>query len=210
MATTSGTANWSIWSTASSGTTSGNDTWDNWISIDSASPSTTTANVLVWDSWTLGPTATDSTTSQTGRYYTAPKPRELTEAELEAQRVRAERQRQEVLERQQAWALADKKAKAILRESLNDGQRECYDRDSHFFVESEQGNKYRIRLGSYGNVDEIDEQNRIVATHCIAPRAFIPYEDGMLIQKLMLETEEVRFRQIANRTARREPMSLAA
>lgn len=130
-----------------------------------------------------------------------------TPEEIAAQRER-ERQTQERYQREWQAAeagrkLADAKARKILMEHLSPVQRDQYEKFGYFDLDVG-GRTYRIKKGWSGNVQRLgkDEKNqdRVLESFCIHPRERIPEEDNLLIQKLMLETEEAEFRRIANIT----------
>lgn len=106
---------------------------------------------------------------------------------LELDRVEAERQ------------LAEVKADALLAEFCDAMQRDQIEKKAEFIVLTESGKRYRVKRNQ--RVAELDSQGNLVAYYCIHPRESVPSGDVMLAQKLMLETEEARFLQIANRYA---------
>jgi hypothetical protein len=113
------------------------------------------------------------------------------------------RQHQEAAERREREeAEARRKAEELLRENLDDEQRRQFDETQWFFVIGQSGKRYRIRRGWAGNIDELNEGDVIVATYCIHPMIDVPTEDSMLAQKFMLECEEERLLQIANKESR--------
>jgi hypothetical protein len=101
---------------------------------------------------------------------------------------------------------ADAKAKALLDQVLTEAQREEMAKYRYFTVESRTSKRrYRVLTdkGRHGNIEELDDQGRCVATLCCAPGGNIPHHDALIGQKLSLEAAEDDFRKAANRTERR-------
>ena len=100
------------------------------------------------------------------------------------------------------------RARELLREHLNEAQREQYERAGSFMVVAQSGRRYRIRTATTSNVRDETEG----ADYCMQFRSdpqclSIPLEDLMLAQKLLLECDEPQFLRIANKrsfTGRRE------
>jgi hypothetical protein len=200
-------------------TTSGDDTW---VTIDSGS----TTSDGIWDSYTTSGTTTGSVTYtyQPVIYDNSPlpagnpapnyeratyEPPPETEEQREAREELTRRLREERLVKEQEREDARCKAEKLLRESLDEEQLAQFDETRWFYVISQSGKRYRIRCGWEGNIDELDEDDLIVAEWCIHPRIQVPTEDSMLIQKLMLEADEARFWEIANKRELREPQPVA-
>jgi hypothetical protein len=113
-------------------------------------------------------------------------------------RDEAERkQRQEKAERERA--AARERADKLLRTNLSPEQREELDRWNafHLYVGKK---KYRIKRGRSRNVQLLDAKGNVVRTFCAHPRDQVPDEDTMLVQKLMLESQEEVFCKIANQS----------
>lgn len=182
--------------------------WHDWC--DSTSASSATSDVI-WAGWT----SADSGSI----IYSSPKTLQNLDQYRETeeqQQARLEHERQAQLEREQRRETArlereeaQRKAQELLRESLDKEQQEQLEKTKWFFVIGQSGKRYRIRDGWSGNVDELNEEDRIVATYCIHPQRHVPVEDSMLIQKLMLEADEPCFLQIANKTTLHEPLFAA-
>ncbi len=100
------------------------------------------------------------------------------------------------------------RARELLREHLNEAQREQYERAGSFMVVAQSGRRYRIRTATTSNVRDETEG----ADYCMQFRSdpqclSIPLEDLMLAQKLLLECDELQFLRVANKrsfTGRRE------
>lgn len=92
-----------------------------------------------------------------------------------------------------AWV----RAEALLRDNLTLEQRRRLDTHKEFFVQSELGRLYRIRMGDVGNVDLMYD-GTVMQRYCIHPKG-VPVYDTMLAQKLMLEACEDEFLRVANK-----------
>lgn len=120
-------------------------------------------------------------------------------AQAHAQRQNAEHQRQA--------GLAQKRARKLLVDHLTIEQRKTYE-ERHYFDVGVGDKSYRIHHGTHGNVrllTRIPDSARAlvdpaeVVSFCAQPDG-VPTEDAMLAQKLMLETDERKFLEIANWT----------
>ena len=181
-----------VWQSLTSDTTSASDsTWTYWTgdTIGTA----TSGNV--WYQWNTGTSAGITTTAR----VTA-SPSQQTPEQIEANRLRAERQQQEYDRKRQEAAAADERAEQLLRAFLSPEQRKHLDEMSAFLVQSESERVYRIKRGRSRNIEELDENGKIVARLCAHPSELVPDPDTMLAQKIMLESNEDEFLRIANRT----------
>lgn len=89
------------------------------------------------------------------------------------------------------------RALALLRSCLTPEQVAQMEDCGNFDVRARSGRLYRLWTHTMaGNVEEIDERDR-VALYCAHPSG-VPTADGLLAQKLMLETDDEEFRRIAN------------
>ena len=93
------------------------------------------------------------------------------------------------------------KARKLLLEHLRPEQAASFEKDEHFEVLAMSGRRYRIKLGWGGNSEELNDVRKVVNRFCIHPREQVPHHDNMLAQKLLIEHDEERFLDIANRTA---------
>lgn len=94
---------------------------------------------------------------------------------------------------------ANQRAEALLLSTLNEEQREEYQRLRRFHVETDT-RIYRIQYGRAGNVKVVhtkDAEFHLEAL-CLHPTDRVPNPDTMLAQKLLLEANEAEFREIAN------------
>ena len=87
----------------------------------------------------------------------------------------------------------------LLRSWLSPEQRAEFDTRGYFdVVGCDTKKRYRIRRGTSGNVNEIDEQGRLGTGWCFVPLGGLVEGDVMLAQKLALETNEESTLRIAN------------
>jgi len=94
---------------------------------------------------------------------------------------------------------ARERAKALLREFLDEQQRDTLDKHRWFEVVSPAGRRYRITQGRAGNVYLIEGGHQVMR-YCIHPADMVPDEDTMLAQALMVRCAEDEFVNIANKT----------
>nr|WP_246510465.1 hypothetical protein [Bradyrhizobium glycinis] len=91
------------------------------------------------------------------------------------------------------------RALRLLRSWLSPQQRVEFERKGYFdVVGCDTGKRYRIRRGTSGNVNEIDEYGRLGMGLCFVPLGGLAQGDVMLAQKIALETDEARALSIAN------------
>lgn len=95
---------------------------------------------------------------------------------------------------------AIEKARTLLLSCLSDAQRRQFEAQGYFEVVAASGTRYRITKGWGGNVLSI-HNNRPRDRFCIHPSLYVPEEDNMLAQKLLLEHDEGTFLRTANRSA---------
>jgi hypothetical protein len=103
--------------------------------------------------------------------------------------------------RGRAHLTAQQKAERILLQHLTPEQRDEYQRLQRFSVIGPDGHIYRINRGRSGNVQLIEETEEGVIgveQFCIHPIEYVPDEDNMLAQKLLIESDLASFRRIAN------------
>ncbi len=203
------------------------DTSDAWGGWTGSTCTATTTSTTAWRCWTGGTTATTSSitgsvwmrwTASTGdttivlpaaNYDYSPPP-VLTEAEklvqAEAARKRAEeaaeRAEKERIRAEEARKQAEEaaaRAEKLLLEMLDKQQRKEYAKDKSFHVVGQDGEKYKIKHGWSGHVERV-VKGKSVERFCIHPRVQVPVQDNQLLAKLMLETDPVGFKKIANRT----------
>jgi hypothetical protein len=191
---------WVIRSTnniTTSATTANDDVWRIFCTTAGTSATTTSATTITWANWV----------DQTG----APAPRHRTHIEVhgnvneEARRRRAEEQERWRAQRAEEAAKrkkANETAMQLLRSMLTDEQNRDLADHGYFYVRSPSGRLYRIDKGTHGNVKVVPEKGKPwIEKLCIQPSG-VPDGDAMLMQKLMIETNEVAFRAYANITTR--------
>lgn len=186
--TGTGTGNvWSTWASNSTAISFTNNTWTTWAGTTSGT------NTLdsVWISWGSG---TSYRVAQQ-IWPAAQRTPEQIEADRVAREARDEQYRIQEEERKAAVARAEE----LLKDNLSEAQRKEYEKDKHFHVVAG-GKTYRIRKGWSGNVELLNGKGEVLSRYCIHPTTYVPEEDNMLAQKLMLETAEEEFVRVANRT----------
>lgn len=119
--------------------------------------------------------------------------------------INANRARANTLRRR----IAERKAQKLLLSCLDETQRGDLDRANGFRVVSQTGELYWVAKGYAGNVYLLDQEGNRVRTFCIHSYGYeLPDEDHMLAQKLLLETDEESFLQIANGSSARGSVDL--
>lgn len=93
---------------------------------------------------------------------------------------------------------AHARALALLMTSLTPAQRAEFERSNAFTVRGASGQRYRITFGSTANVEVLDPSDTVARRLCAGPVG-VPVPAAMLAQKLMLETNESEFLEIAAR-----------
>jgi len=100
--------------------------------------------------------------------------------------------------------LARIKAERLLRDFLTQEQKNDLTKYGFFKLYVKKGEEtkvYRIRRGQHRNVDLMEELGGKLVPRkslCLHPSMAVPDADAMLVQKLMLETNEDEFLRIAN------------
>jgi hypothetical protein len=192
--TTATAANDSVWFSTVQDAAAYDITWQAWSSDAESTGTTITSNV--WGTWNCAYITYNGDRPPVG---IAPplvpfSPEQLAEQQrqTEARRVAAEAKAKRDAE-------AREKAKALLREFLDDHQRDTLDKHRWFEVVSPAGRTYRIHQGRQGNVFLIEGGHQVMR-YCIHPAEWVPDEDTMLAQALMLRCSEDDFVTIANKT----------
>lgn len=177
---------WRIWT---DGTVTGNTTTDVWPMWCDSTNFTTTCDVTTgaWNYWVAVNEQAHLTKEQ--------------QAERQAQ---AERARLEAAERAKVQAeqqrLSEERAEALLKSVLSPEQREAYEREAAFFVQSQSGKRFKVEKKWSGNLTEYSDDGRPINRYCVHPQWKIPDQDNMALQKIMLECDEASLLQTANRT----------
>lgn len=221
---------WRMWqSNATTSTASTDATWGRWNLVhttgssvttvsSSATTSAVTTNDPIWLNWTtVSDTNTTNSVTFTNWVNVVDLRQETRAAEGERlaarQRISEEARARRAAE-QERWRVqreeedrkrkaAAEKAMVLLRSCLTDEQNRDLAAHGHFFVKAPSGNLYRIDTGRAGNVKRVDPQTkRMLETLCIHQRERVPPGDTMLMQKLLIETNEQHLRAWANITKR--------
>lgn len=176
--------------------------WNESLVIGSTGTSTGIVNVVtddtsitsnqIWTSWNISFSTNGSAINVIPAYQQRVQP-VAGDANYQRRAIEAEAER----------ARARERAARLLHEHLTAEQLEELSREGRFHLDvlSQDGRRrrYRINRGRSRNVQEVDPGNgRIIKTLCAHPVAYVPDEDTMLAQKLMLETAEAEFLRIAN------------
>lgn len=172
-------------------TTTGNIIYDSYLSDTTActtstviDPYSTTSATTGWTHW--------GTLSGSSNIITPPTINVITPEENARLELLEQRRAADKIIRDNAISKANK----LLVDNLTDTQKLDYDKFGYFFVESLSGQKYRIRKGRQINID-VMSQDKISRRICAHPIVSCPDEDTMLVQKIMLETSESAFLNIA-------------
>lgn len=176
------------------------NTWNAWnitYSTSSATTMTITTTADCWPTW-----------NDTYAVEAVDRENQIRRDILSGKRPSAEQQekwRQEEIARKDAEAkrlreelTAKDKAIVLLKSCLTPQQIEEYEQKSCFHLHVG-GKVYRIEKGSHGNVKLVDKDGKVKRSFCVAPRG-VPEGDTLLAQKLLLETDEKRFYELANVT----------
>lgn len=176
--------------TISNSSATNDTTWSNWV-LTAPVTSTTTIRMssVVWQSWVR------DTRDDWIDYVQPPPPRPPQEAaerreQREARRLLAER--------------ASARAEELLLSCLDEEQRDQLAALDRFSVTAASGRVYWIERGYAGNVRSGGYR------YCIHGPVDLPHADQMLMQKLLLETDEQGFLRTANESRDHDPMVLAA
>ena len=109
-------------------------------------------------------------------------------------RFQDERDSQEAKAKREA---AKERAIQLLRSALSPKQLQEFDRRGYFHVQVGD-RRFRVTRKRTHNVLEVDGQSRILRSLCAHPVEFVPDEDTMLSQKLILESHPEEFFKLAN------------
>ena len=180
--TTTGTASYTlnniIWNEWSQTTSTGDGQW---IVKD---------DQVRFDQWTMKQPA--PRLEQDKAYY----------AQIEVERQRREEQfRERAKERLLQDQQVRERAKELLLAHLDARQKRDVLEHNWFEVISDKGRRWRIRTdGHVGNVDLMPKEGDVRdASYCAHAPGILPHADHHLSQKLVLETDEWAFLQVANR-----------
>lgn len=96
---------------------------------------------------------------------------------------------------------AEAKAAVLLKRFLSGDQRRLYERKRAFYVLAEDGKRYEIDCrAKMHNIFEVDDSGVRLREYCIFQSGLLPKSDNHLAQKLLLESNLKRFKEIANIT----------
>jgi hypothetical protein len=101
------------------------------------------------------------------------------------------------VERELARKRAAEKARAILREHLDEAQVAEFDATGEFHVQGADGYIYLITNQVQHNVFRIEDGRR-TREYCVVTKAYVPTHDQMLAQMLLLQCNPEMFHSIAN------------
>lgn len=168
------------------------DTWTAWNVRYAASTITTTNTFTVstWDAWNDDFECKVRREIAAGRRPSAEQQEKWRQDEIARKAAEEKRLREEIT--------AKDKAILLLKSCLTPQQLEEYEKKKCFHLHVG-GKVYRIEQGSHGNVKLVDKDGKVKRSFCVSPRG-VPDGDTMLAQKLMLETDEKRFYELANVT----------
>jgi hypothetical protein len=158
-------------------------------------------------------------TTSTANYYVANaaallEPQGLTDGEMfefrAAMASRVLHARWRAIEEKHRRDQAARRAFALLSRYLTPEQQADYAAEGAFRVMAPSRQCYRIRKGTYGNVDMLDADGNVQHRLCIHPAGELPDEDTMLAQLLMIRFAEDEFLRIAIRHPPRPEDRVAA
>ena len=206
LTTTAATSNdvWFYWNApdpdgltglVSSSTTSDGLLWRVWNTNAPRVYQITIDTAPTWVSWNEEPERQERV-AEFRRLLRQPSPEEL--EERRRQEEIAQRAREEAAAKQRA---AVERAEKLLQSCLTPVQRDCLEKRGFFYVTGADGNVYRIKRGTHGNVEKVDPTSldRALERYCVQPDG-VPTADSMLAQKLALECHPEAFFSVANRT----------
>jgi hypothetical protein len=180
-------ATWSTWATTSANCTSTSDSacWYTWTDTGS----TSTSSETTWTSWN-----TDGYTIYPS-YQTAPK----TQEELEHQRIQAQQQAEERMqreaERETLRQAAELKANELLQDLIGEEQLKVYLETGRLLVK---GKRNDYLLEKTGRVTRVEKDKLVDLCIHIADRLSVPQTDNVVALKLMAEADDYAFDKMAN------------
>ncbi len=199
---------WSIWNSqmpvVSSSTTSNDIVWSVWVQVQNAAAATgssatitqveTTGSTLAIgvDVGAGGRTAITSAGANGIVWTNWVEAQNLSHEQVQARLQRQAEQRERQIVAEAEAAKARERAERLLRENLDEKQREELSAKGYFELDvlsnNGQRRRYRIHRKWAHSIHQIDPQSgQRLKTLCIHPRELVPVEDSMLAQKLMLE-----------------------
>ena len=147
--------------------------------------------------------------AETAEQRIAREEREVRQAAETEKRLAAQRKKD--AERRRFQEEGKERARRLLASMLTPEQREEFEAENRFHLKVIDGKSgeervYRIDQGYQGNVKLLGPDGRPIKSYCIHSATTddegnrLPNEDHMLAQKLLLQTDEERFLQVANMT----------
>jgi hypothetical protein len=186
-------ATWYAWTATSATTCTSDVAWGAWTTGDS----TAVTIDETWRQWTsIGTVVTPYRQHQAPPIMTPEQVAEAKRALKDADREWRERQRKS----KEAYDRAEK----LFMRTMNEAQREQYQKLKAIEVRSSIGTNYRIKAtGVHGNIEELNAEGQVVATLCVAPKMedgnHPPNPDCWAAQKLWLEHDLEGLLKVANR-----------
>lgn len=191
---------WMGWTSVCVNQTGLPSTWVSWVNSSTNAPGPySNAGTVVWIRWNVDSNTEPAVSAPLGAtYYHSPLPES---EETKEQRLLQQQEAFEALRRyEEECKVAVERAETLLRMFLTEEQLAELERNKCFHVTAPSGTCYQIGRGRMGNVSELGEGGKKIRRYCIHPHENIPDPDTMLAQKLMLETDENLFKEIANVT----------
>lgn len=167
-----------------------NGAWQNWVSTGNTSTITFSVDA-VWGAWVRSDLGTRRVQREEAQRWVQESNNGVADIHAAVVAAAEERRAQRVE--------ASQRAEELLRACLNAEQRDQLTALDRFSVTVPSGRTYWIHRGYAGNVRS--EGSR----YCIHGPMDLPYADQMLMQKLLLETDEAEFLRVANATPDYEP-----
>lgn len=141
----------------------------------------------VWQQWVVQVNHTQSYIQTSSGLSRAETPEERAERHAQEQRRHDER------------VAARTRARVLLEEFLDEGQKVELEQKGRFHVTGSRGRRYCIRTsGQAGNVDLLKPDGSLQATLCCHPRGSLPDGDAWLMQMVEIRHDEDHFLRTAN------------
>lgn len=184
---------------------------------------TTSTTTTVWPTWSV-PVRWTSASNQTAYTWSASysSPYIVSLAGEVARGVNeitgltpAQAEHQEAVARVQHAAdrvVAESRGSDLLLSLLPEDQREAYRLSGEFELIGSHGGRYRIRRGTAGNIDWLNDAGDVAGCLCAHPTmrdGWLPTADVMLAQMLALTADEAEFVRLANVHRGQRPTHLA-
>jgi hypothetical protein len=115
-----------------------------------------------------------------------------------AQRRREEITMLETIDAGWDSVFATQKARELLLSYLNDIQRAQFEKKGEFTVRSPWGTRFLIMAAGHLNIYRLGPGDKRLARYCVVVDAHVPVYDTMLAQKLLIETDPIKFHETAN------------